>query len=166
MSVLDTILCRGASRKSDDFFNLRAETAITVAMRVIFAILASLGAVFCSKSPSVPVAPQSEDAMMAHLKDPSYMGRAQLAFHNVCSRCHGDHGEGGIGPNLTDNYWIHGDGNLMTLVHTIQKGAPDMGMPAWEKISPQEEIELAALYVYSIKGTNPAHAKAPQGDLK
>jgi cytochrome c oxidase cbb3-type subunit 3 len=120
----------------------------------------------CTKRPSTPAISQTEEQMNANLKNPDYMNRAKLAYQNICSRCHGYNAEGEIGPNLTDEYWIHGDGKIMTLITTIQKGAPDKGMPAWEAISTQEDIELTAAYVFSKMGSNPRNAKAPQGVKK
>jgi cytochrome c oxidase cbb3-type subunit 3 len=135
-------------------------------MRVVWSVFLLLGLFSCTKKPAVPAVAQTEAQMNERLKDPRYMDQARLAFQNVCARCHGLHGEGGVGPNLTDKYWIHGDGQIMTLIRTIQQGAPEKGMPAWEAISTQEEIEQAAAFVYSLAGSEPKNAKAPQGDLK
>jgi cytochrome c oxidase cbb3-type subunit 3 len=81
-----------------------------------------------------------------------------------CIACHGAKGEGGAGPNLTDNYWLH-KGSLNDIFHTIKNGYPDKGMQSWAiKFNPKEISELAS-YVKTLKGTNPPNPKAPQGDI-
>ncbi|MCW3092158.1 MAG: hypothetical protein JWP81_3227 [Ferruginibacter sp.] len=81
-----------------------------------------------------------------------------------CIACHGPLGEGGAGPNLTDDYWLH-KGSLNDVYNTIKKGYPDKGMQSWAiKFNPKEISELAS-YVKTLKGTNPPNGKAPQGDL-
>lgn len=77
--------------------------------------------------------------------------------------CHGDKGQGLIGPNLTDNYWIHDKGTAADILTMVQKGVPVKGMPAWESVlSAQEQVATTA-YILSLKGTNPSGAKAPEG---
>lgn len=85
-------------------------------------------------------------------------------FKQSCVACHGQNGEGGIGPNLTDDYWIHG-GSMNSIYHTIKVGYPDKGMQSWESMLNPGQMRNVASYVKSLKGTNPANAKAPQGDL-
>ena len=81
-----------------------------------------------------------------------------------CVACHGAKGEGGVGPNLTDDYWLH-KGSLNDVYHTIKVGYADKGMQSWaSKFSPKEMSQLAS-YVKTLKGTNPPNGKAPQGDL-
>ncbi|MEO7767642.1 MAG: cbb3-type cytochrome c oxidase N-terminal domain-containing protein [Ferruginibacter sp.] len=80
-----------------------------------------------------------------------------------CVACHGALGEGGAGPNLTDDYWLH-KGSLNDVYNTIKKGYPDKGMQSWAiKFNPKEISELAS-FVKTLKGTNPPNGKAPQGD--
>jgi cytochrome c oxidase cbb3-type subunit 3 len=83
-------------------------------------------------------------------------------FKNVCSPCHGEHGEGAVGPNLTDEYWLHG-GKVKDIFKTIKHGVPEKGMVAWEKSMNGKQISDIASYILSLKGSNPAGAKAPQG---
>ncbi|MEO7265267.1 MAG: cbb3-type cytochrome c oxidase N-terminal domain-containing protein [Ferruginibacter sp.] len=85
-------------------------------------------------------------------------------FIASCFACHGKLGEGGAGPNLTDDYWIH-KGSFKDVYLSIKHGYPDKGMQAWDKnFSPKEIVNLAG-YIKSIRGTNPPNAKAAQGDL-
>lgn len=85
-------------------------------------------------------------------------------YQSNCFACHGMNGEGGVGPNLTDDYWIHG-GTINDVFKTIKYGVPDKGMQAWEKTYSPGQIKNLASYIKSINGTKPANAKAPQGEL-
>lgn len=81
-----------------------------------------------------------------------------------CVACHGTLGEGGAGPNLTDDYWLH-KGSLSDIYHTLKVGYPDKGMQSWAiKFSPKEMSEIAS-FVKTLEGTNPPNARAKQGDL-
>lgn len=85
-------------------------------------------------------------------------------FAANCVACHGKMGEGGAGPNLTDNYWIH-KGSINDIYQTLKNGYPAKGMAAWSNKFNPKEISFIASYIKSLKGTNPAGAKAPQGDI-
>ncbi|MEO5892525.1 MAG: cbb3-type cytochrome c oxidase N-terminal domain-containing protein [Ferruginibacter sp.] len=85
-------------------------------------------------------------------------------FMANCVACHGTNGEGGAGPNLTDDYWLH-KGSLNDIYNTIKKGFPDKGMQSWAVKFNPKEISLLASYVTTLKGTRPPGAKAPQGEL-
>lgn len=80
-----------------------------------------------------------------------------------CSSCHGQFGEGTIGPNLTDDYWIYGEGTKADLVKMIADGVVAKGMPAWKNVFHADDISLLADFVQSLQGTQPKKAKAPQG---
>lgn len=81
-----------------------------------------------------------------------------------CAACHGQLGEGGVGPNMTDQYWLHG-GDVKDLFRTIKKGVANKGMVAWESQLSPLKIQQTASYILSLQGTNPPNAKAPQGEL-
>jgi cytochrome c oxidase cbb3-type subunit III len=81
-----------------------------------------------------------------------------------CSVCHGDKGEGGVGPNLTDPYWLHG-GGIKNVFRVITYGVPDKGMIPWDDRFTPGEIRNIASYVLSLDGTNPPNPKAPEGPL-
>ncbi len=87
-------------------------------------------------------------------------------FHQpgMCLSCHGANGEGGAGPNLTDEYWIH-KGSLNDIYKSIKTGYPDKGMQSWEKTFTPKQISHLASYIKSIRGTNPANAQPPKGEL-
>jgi cytochrome c oxidase cbb3-type subunit 3 len=79
--------------------------------------------------------------------------------------CQGAELQGMIGPNLVDNYWIHGKGTAQDLIVMVNKGVLDKGMPAWEAVLRPNEVIAVSAFVLSKKGTQPANAKAPQGEM-
>ncbi|MGE4234065.1 MAG: c-type cytochrome [Bacteriovoracia bacterium] len=92
------------------------------------------------------------------------LSSGKAVYQAKCVSCHGAQGEGGIGPNLTDEYWIHSDGKPAGLANTIYNGVLDKGMPAWGAMLTEEELYTVLAYVVSLRGTNPANAKPPQGN--
>jgi cytochrome c oxidase cbb3-type subunit 3 len=122
------------------------------------AYLEEAAAEAAAKSPSAP----PSTAMLAALaKDPTQLQLAEKVFQGQCVACHGPHGEGLVGPNLTDHYWLHG-GQPVEIYKSISKGYLDKGMPAWGPMLGDERVKLAAAYVFSIKNKN-LNGKAPQG---
>jgi cytochrome c oxidase cbb3-type subunit 3 len=96
------------------------------------------------------------------LKDNKDLTEGSEIYKTNCVACHGDKGQGGVGPNLTDNFWIHG-GKINKLFHTITNGVPEKGMIAWNKTLNPIQIQKVSSFILSLKGTNPAGAKEPQG---
>lgn len=96
------------------------------------------------------------------ISDAKVLASGQLIFQQSCMPCHGDHAQGNVGPNLTDDYWLHG-GKINEVFKTIKYGVLAKGMPTWEKQLSAKQISDVANYVKSLHGTNPAGAKAPQG---
>lgn len=80
-----------------------------------------------------------------------------------CVACHGDKGQGGVGPNLTDKFWIHG-GRIKDLFKTITHGIPEKGMIAWEKTLNPLQVQKVASFILTLQGSNPPGAKEPQGE--
>jgi mono/diheme cytochrome c family protein len=97
------------------------------------------------------------------LTDEADLSAGKSIFATNCVICHGSAGEGLVGPNLTDEYWIHG-GSLEAIVQTIKVGNPAKGMVPWEPILSEREILQVASYIRSLQGTNPPNAKAPEGE--
>jgi cytochrome c oxidase cbb3-type subunit 3 len=91
------------------------------------------------------------------------IAEAKTIYDNNCVACHGSFGEGKVGPNLTDEYWIHGS-DLKKIFHTISEGVAEKGMIAWKKQLNPLQIQLVSSYVMGMKGTNPPNPKAPQGE--
>lgn len=89
----------------------------------------------------------------------------QALFATNCVACHGDKGQGAsVGPNLSDNYWLH-KGSIQDIFKSIKYGWQEKGMKSWkDDFSPNQIAQLAS-YIYSLKGSNPAGAKEPQGEL-
>ena len=85
-------------------------------------------------------------------------------FATKCAPCHGPQLQGSIGPNLTDDFWIHGKGTAAEIAQIVRQGVPDKGMPAWEALLKPEEIQQVAVYVAAAKGSNPPNPKPPQGN--
>ncbi|MBP6513289.1 MAG: c-type cytochrome, partial [Bacteroidia bacterium] len=80
-----------------------------------------------------------------------------------CVACHGDLGQGNVGPNLTDEFWIHG-GGIKNIFNTIVVGVPSKGMISWKsQLTPKATQEVAS-YILTLQGTNPAGAKEAQGE--
>jgi cytochrome c oxidase cbb3-type subunit 3 len=81
-----------------------------------------------------------------------------------CAACHGKLGEGTVGPNLTDNYWLH-SGGISDIFKSIKYGWVDKGMKSWkEDLSPMQIAQVTS-FIKSAVGSNPPNAKAPQGEL-
>jgi cytochrome c oxidase cbb3-type subunit 3 len=97
--------------------------------------------------------------------DPAVITSGQAIFKTNCVPCHGDHAQGVVGPNLTDDYWLHG-GKINDLFKTVKYGVLTKGMPTWEKVLSPKQISDVVNYVKSLHGTNPPNAKAPQGVLE
>ena len=98
------------------------------------------------------------------MADMGGLSAAKEIFNTKCWACHGKLGEGGAGPNLTDDYWLH-KGSMNDIYHTIKNGYPDKGMQSWASVYTPKEMSYLASYVKKLRGTNPPNAKAAQGDL-
>ncbi|MGO3184262.1 MAG: cbb3-type cytochrome c oxidase N-terminal domain-containing protein [Aequorivita sp.] len=99
------------------------------------------------------------------LTDASDLAAGKTIYADNCVACHKDNGGGGIGPNLTDDYWILG-GGIKNVYHTISEGGrAGKGMIAWKSDLKPNEMAQVASYVISLHGTNPADGKEPEGDL-
>jgi cytochrome c oxidase cbb3-type subunit III len=86
-------------------------------------------------------------------------------MNNSCGSCHRNDGGGNtIGPNLTDEYWLHG-GDIKSVFQTIKSGVVEKGMPAWGKSMTPEDVKNVTFFVMSLQGTKPPDAKAAQGEL-
>ncbi len=83
-------------------------------------------------------------------------------FQANCAACHGLIGEGGIGPNLTDNYWLHGN-TEQNMINVVRNGIPDKGMASWKSVLDSKQIRDVVTYILTLQGSNPPNAKAPQG---
>lgn len=94
---------------------------------------------------------------------PAMVAAGQEIYLQNCGACHGNQGEGMIGPNFTDEYWIHG-GDIKDIFRIIKYGVPDKGMVPWESNLTPVQIAQVANFIVSLDGTNPPNAKEPQGE--
>lgn len=95
---------------------------------------------------------------------PETLAKGNSIFQAKCASCHRADGGGFVGPNLTDNYWIHGKGENKDIYMVIRNGVVDKGMIAWKDTLTYSEIEALVVYIQSLKGSNPANAKAAEGN--
>lgn len=124
----------------------------------------SMSEIAARKPPETANTSPSAEVLLAAVKDPAKLKHGAEVFAGKCLACHGDKGQGLIGPNLTDDFWLHGKGTLLDVQTVVANGVPEKGMPPWAAIlTPEEMIDVVA-FVHSLHGTNPANAKAPQGE--
>lgn len=105
-----------------------------------------------------------DEKNLVSLTDEKSLAVGGGAFKISCAACHGQEGQGGVGPNLTDKYWIHG-GSVAQIYKTIKNGVPEKGMIAWKSQLQPTTMHKIASYIQTLQGTNPPNPKAPQGDL-
>jgi cytochrome c oxidase cbb3-type subunit 3 len=96
--------------------------------------------------------------------DAGSLDAGKTIYTDNCAACHGRLGEGGVGPNLTDDYWLHG-GSINNIFKTIKYGVPAKGMKAWQAELSPSQIRQVSSYIKTLYGTNPPNAKEKQGDL-
>ena len=84
--------------------------------------------------------------------------RGHELFVTYCAPCHRTDGGGLVGPNLCDDYWIHGS-NYVDTVKVIINGVPDKGMLTWRGILKPGEVQAVASYIYQFRGTKPPNPK-------
>lgn len=99
----------------------------------------------------------------SELNNPEGISHGLAVYKLRCAACHGMNGEGGIGPNLADAYWLHGDASTESIAELVDKGITEKGMPAWGQILSKKDVVATAVFIKSIAGTSPAGGKAPQG---
>ena len=106
----------------------------------------------------------SGEQLAAMTKDASVVALGKQVFGQNCVACHRADAGGQIGPNLADDYWLHG-GTLEQIHKTVVDGVLEKGMPPWGKVLKPNQLDAVVAYIYTLRGTNPPNPKAPQGDL-
>ncbi|SNC59960.1 cytochrome c oxidase cbb3-type subunit 3 [Hymenobacter gelipurpurascens] len=97
------------------------------------------------------------------LLSPADLSEGKTIYTTNCAPCHGANAEGKVGPNLTDEYWLHG-GEINHVYKTIKFGVTGKGMVAWKGKLAGKQILQVASYIQSLQGSKPANAKEPQGE--
>jgi cytochrome c oxidase cbb3-type subunit 3 len=110
-----------------------------------------------------PLVPPTPAELLAGAVDPQVLDKGKARFAKSCAPCHGEQGQGLIGPNLTDDRWIHG-GHVEQIFQSVAKGWPAKGMPPWGRAVPPDELAALVSYVRSLQGTSPPSAKAAEGE--
>ncbi len=103
------------------------------------------------------------EALAALAKDKTTVDQGKQVFTTTCAACHRADGGGMVGPNLTDDFWLHG-GAPDKIYKTINTGVPEKGMPAWGPQLGPDRVQAVTAYVLTLRGTNVPGGKAPQGE--
>lgn len=98
------------------------------------------------------------------LTDAASLEGGKTVYDKNCAVCHLAQGQGLVGPNLTDAYWIHG-GSFEDIVKVINTGVIEKGMIAWKDMLSVTDIQQVASFIMSLQGTNPPNPKAQEGTL-
>lgn len=106
---------------------------------------------------------QIDENNVTVITDATKLADAKKTFVEKCAVCHRPDAGGLVGPNLTDEFWIHG-GTVKDIFKTIKYGVPAKGMVTWENTLKPNEIQGLASYVLSLQGSNPPSPKEPQGE--
>lgn len=138
-------------------FNYGESTREAYALEVAYA--ERQVAAFLARQPD-----QVDENNVVLLQEEEALSFGSAIYTANCAACHGQVGEGGIGPNLTDPYWIHG-GSVTDVFKTIKYGVPAKGMIAWKSQLRSVDIQKVTSYIATLQGTNPPKGKEPQGEL-
>jgi cytochrome c oxidase cbb3-type subunit 3 len=105
-----------------------------------------------------------DENTVTYLSDAGSLNEGKKIFSTICAACHMADGGGSVGPNLTDDYYLHG-GNIKDLFKTIKYGWPEKGMKSWKDDYSAVQIAQLASYVKSLHGSKPSKPKEPQGTI-
>ena len=105
-----------------------------------------------------------DENTVVYQNSPDYLAGGQKIFVSACAPCHLPDGGGSVGPNLTDDYFLHGNG-IKDIFKTIKYGYPEKGMKSWKEDYTPAQIAQLASFVKSLHGTQPSKPKDPQGVL-
>ena len=98
------------------------------------------------------------------LEDEALIASGKETWDKICSVCHLIDGGGLVGPNMTDNYWIHGN-TVEDLYNIVEIGVIEKGMiPYKNQLSAQKRLEVVSFILVNLQGSTPATPKAPEGD--
>jgi mono/diheme cytochrome c family protein len=131
--------------------------------REIIAMIAYLHKLGRDLIPMTKNTPEKEIDTPALLSDQPSLEAGKLIFTNNCAACHGALGQGNaIGPNLIDNFWLHGSKDS-EIYKSIHNGIPAKGMQAWKDLLTPAQLQQVYSFTVSIIGTTAPDSRAPQG---
>ena len=97
-------------------------------------------------------------ATLTPSKDQAVLSQGMATYTTLCAPCHRADGGGLVGPNLCDDYWIHGT-NYVDMLKIIINGVPEKGMLTWRGVLKPGEIQAVASYIHFFRGTTPPNPK-------
>ncbi len=98
------------------------------------------------------------------LTDDASLAAGKETWVKICAACHLADGGGLVGPNMTDNYWIHGN-TVEDLYNVVTNGVIEKGMLSYkQQLSDEARLEVVSFILEKLQGTTPANPKAPQGE--
>ena len=117
------------------------------------------------ETPTAPAQPTvAESAATAAPAAPAASTEGSKIFMTNCMPCHGPDGRGIVGPNLTDEHWIHGC-SKEDIIALINKGVPEKGMISWKPVLTPQQIDAVTDHILTLVGTTPENPKAPEGEI-
>lgn len=105
----------------------------------------------------------TDETLLMMAASPERVEEGRQLFQTYCVVCHLEQGQGIVGPNLTDRYWVHGASPL-DIHKTVTDGVPAKGMAAWGGQLGPTRVQKVTAYVLTLKNTD-VPGKAPEGEL-
>ncbi|HQH28854.1 MAG TPA: cbb3-type cytochrome c oxidase N-terminal domain-containing protein [Oligoflexia bacterium] len=103
-----------------------------------------------------------EQALLKLASNTEALAAGKQVYDTRCLACHAAQGQGLVGPNLTDDFWIHG-GKITDVKRIVEEGVLAKGMLAWKALLSERELDSVVAYRWSLHGSNPPNPKAPEG---
>jgi cytochrome c oxidase cbb3-type subunit 3 len=105
-----------------------------------------------------------DENSVVFVSDATALESGKNIYLQNCAACHGQKGEGSVGPNFTDEYWIHG-GGIQNVFKIVKYGVPEKGMISWQNQLNPKQMQEVSSFILSLAGTNPPNPKEPQGEI-
>lgn len=106
----------------------------------------------------------NEATLVKMMYDEGWVKFGESVYRANCASCHGLDGGGIVGPNLADDHYKNVR-EITDILSIVQNGAAAGAMPAWKNRLQLNEQILVSSYVASLRGTTPAKAKGPEGNV-
>jgi cytochrome c oxidase cbb3-type subunit III len=119
--------------------------------------------VLAAQASQMKVGEATPEALTALSHDPTALALGRQVFTSSCAACHRGDGGGLVGPNLTDEFWLHGS-SPDRIYKTVASGVPDKGMPAWLPQLGGVKTQAVTAYVLTLRGSHAPGGKAAQGE--